>query len=70
VPESAETRWTATWVNVRERPGTTSTVVQVLRPGQEVEVLSPNRPWSVVYVNGRLVGYLSVSLLADEPPGS
>ena len=65
----AQPRWTSTWVNVRERPSNQSAVVRVLNPGERVEVESPNRSWSLIYVGGRPVGYLSVSLLVIEPPG-
>lgn len=67
-PADTDTLWTRTWVNVRERPGTTSTVVQVLTPGKPVAVVNPERQWSLVYVDGRQVGYLSVALLATQPP--
>ncbi len=65
----AQTRWTSTWVNVRERPSNQSAVIRVLNPGERVEVESPNRSWSLVYLGGRPVGYLSVALLVNEPPG-
>lgn len=68
-PLESETLWTQTWVNVRERPGTTSTVVKILLPGQPVSVINPDRQWSVVYVDGKRLGYLSVALLAERPPG-
>lgn len=67
-PARAETLWTETWVNVRERPGTKSTVVKVLTPGQAVDVLHPERRWSLVYVDGQELGYLSVALLTEQPP--
>jgi hypothetical protein len=44
--------------------------VRVLNPGERVEVQDPNRSWSLVYVGGRAVGYLSVALLVAEPPGT
>ncbi len=68
-PRESETLWTQTWVNVRERPGTTSTVVKILLPGQPVSVINPDRQWSVVYVDGKRLGYLSVALLTERPPG-
>jgi hypothetical protein len=68
-PTPAEQLWTQTWVNVRERPGTTSTVIKILTPGQPVDVINPERQWSLVYVDGQVLGYLSVALLAERPPG-
>lgn len=68
-PAAAQTLWTQTWVNVREEPASTSPVVKILLPGQQVAVVHPDREWSLVYVDGQLVGYLSVALLAERPPG-
>ncbi len=66
---AADTLWTSTWVNIRARPGTTGTVVRVLRPGEPVAVANPERQWSVVYVDGEPVGWLSVAMLGQRPPG-
>ncbi len=66
-PPSAKTRWTSTWVNVRERPGPTSPVVQVLSPGRHVLAVSPERGWSLVYADAERAGYLWAALLADRP---
>lgn len=68
-PAAPQILWTQTWVNVREEPGRTSPVVKILLPGQQVAVVHPEREWSLVYVDGREIGYLSVALLAERPPG-
>ncbi len=66
-PPSAKTRWTSTWVNVRERPDPTSPVVLVLSPGRQLLAVSPERGWSRVYADAERAGYLWAALLADRP---
>ncbi len=65
---NVETRWTSTWVNVREQRTTTSQVVLVLDPGVEVEVGNKQGAWWEARVNGHVVGYLSNSVLRTDRP--
>ncbi len=66
---STQAKWTSTWVNVREERGTNTRVVQVIDPGQRVEVDSLQGRWWVVYIDGKPIGYVANSVLRDESPG-
>ncbi len=63
-----QTTWTSTWVNVREGRGASTGVVQILEPGQPVEVNSLQGGWWVVYINDKPIGYVGNSVLQDESP--
>ncbi len=65
---STQTKWTSTWVNVREGRGTDTRIVQILDPGQRVEVDSLQARWWVVYTDGKPIGYIHNSVLQDESP--
>ena len=65
---STQTKWTSTWVNVREGRGTSTPVVQIIDPGRPVEVDSLLGRWWVVYVDGKAIGYVHNSVLQDEWP--
>ncbi len=65
---STQTKWTTTWVNVREGRGTDTPVVQVIRPGQRVEVDSLQGRWWGLYVDGERIGYVANSVLQNESP--
>lgn len=79
MPESAPTpeprrvttsmlnRWTLTWTNLREGPGSEYAVVRVLRPGARVQVADVTRGWWAVYRDGALEGYVANSVLGDRP---
>ena len=63
----AETRWTTTWVNVRERPTTRAPVVGVLDPRVEIMVSDRAGSWWVAYRDGKRIGFVSNSVLAAAP---
>jgi RNA polymerase subunit RPABC4/transcription elongation factor Spt4 len=63
-----ETRWTRTWVNLREGRGTSASVVRILRRGERLEVASFYGGWWAVYQDGQHVGYVANSELQDQPP--
>ena len=65
-----QTKWTTTWVNLRQERGTDALVVRILNPGLAVEVDSLRGRWWTVYENGGAVGYVHNSVLQDNPPGS
>jgi hypothetical protein len=65
---STQTKWTSTWVNVREGRGTDTRIVQVIDPGQRVEVDSLQGRWWVVVVDSESIGYIHNSVLQDESP--
>jgi hypothetical protein len=65
---STQTKWTSTWVNVREGRGTNTRVVQVIDPGQRVEVASLQGRWWELYIDGKPIGYVANSVLQDESP--
>jgi predicted RNA-binding Zn-ribbon protein involved in translation (DUF1610 family) len=62
------TRWTTDWANMREDRDRNSDVVDILGPGAQIEVADLENRWWAVYVDGRRVGYISASLVANEPP--
>ncbi len=66
---STQTQWTSTWVNVREGRGTDTPIVQILVPGQPVEVGSLQGRWWDLYIDGERVGYVHNSVLQNESPG-
>ncbi len=66
---STQTKWTSTWVNVREGRGTDTRVVAVIDPAQRVEVDSLRGSWWVVYLDGQPIGYVANSVLQNESPG-
>ncbi len=66
---STQTKWTSTWVNVREGRGTNTRVVQVIDPGQRVEVDSLQGRWWGLYIDGKRIGYVANSVLQNESPG-
>jgi hypothetical protein len=66
---STQTKWISTWVNVREGRGTDTPIVQILSPGQPVEVGSLQGRWWDLYIDGERVGYVHNSVLQNESPG-
>ncbi|UCD24813.1 MAG: zinc ribbon domain-containing protein [Gemmatimonadota bacterium] len=66
-PET-QTKWTRDWANIRAERSVGSEVVDILEPGDQIEVADLQGSWWAVYVNGRRYGYISASLVADEPP--
>ncbi len=66
---STQTKWTSTWVNVREGRGTDTRVVQVIDPWQRVEVDSLQGFWWGLYIDGKRIGYVANSVLQNESPG-
>lgn len=63
-------RWTRDWVNLRAGRGVGTLILRVLRPGERLEVGSPQSGWWAVYVDGTVVGYVAGSeLTATPPPG-
>jgi hypothetical protein len=66
---STKTKWTSTWVNVREGRGSDTRIVHVLDPRQPVEVASLQGRWWDLYIDGRPIGYVANSVLQDESPG-
>ena len=67
---AAQPKVVAAWANVREEPSGEAAVVKVLRPGQQVEVVQRRGGWWAVYADGRRLGYVSRSLLAEQLPGA
>jgi hypothetical protein len=68
-PDSAaptRARKVAAWANVRQEPSAEAAVVQVLRPGQQIDVVQRRGGWWAVYTEGRRLGYVSRTLLVDE----
>ena len=68
IDPSTQTKWTSTWVNVREGRGIDTRVVAVIDPAQRVEVDSLQGSWWVVYIDGRPIGYVANSVLQNESP--
>ncbi len=66
---STQTKWTSTWVNVREGRGSDTRIVQVLDPWQPVEVASREGRWWGVHIDGKRIGYVANSVLQNESPG-
>ncbi len=66
---STQTKWTSTWVNVREGRGTDTRIVQILDPRQRVEVASLQGRWWDLYIDGERIGYVANSALQNETPG-
>jgi DNA-directed RNA polymerase subunit RPC12/RpoP len=71
VPRAGDlvTRWTLEWANVRAARSMESSVVQVLPPGQAVEVREMRQGWWAVHARGAVVGYIANSVLTTVPPG-
>ena len=67
-PRETQTKWTSDWANVREGRGLNTPIVQIISPGQQVEVDSLQGRWWVVLVDGAPIGYVHSSLLQDEAP--
>ena len=67
VTTSTLNRWTLTWANLREGPGSEYAVVRVLRPGERVQVGDAARGWWTVYRDGAVEGYVANSVLGDRP---
>ncbi len=63
---STQTKWTSTWVNVREGRGTDTRIVQILDPRQPVEVVSLRGRWWDLYIDGKPIGYVANSVLRNE----
>ena len=63
-----EAKWTVDWANVREGRALGTRVLRVLRPGSSVRVADRQAGWWALYADGRVVGYVAGSLLADQPP--
>ena len=66
---TTETRWTSTWVNVREGRGTDTPILQILGPRQPVEVADFQGRWWGLYMDGERIGYVANSVLLNAPPG-
>lgn len=54
-------------INVRRAPGTKYEIVNTLRPGDIVKVDSLLSGWYRVHKNDRVIGFVSASLLHDNP---
>ncbi len=67
-PRAAQTKWTNDWANVREGRGLDTPIVQIISPGQQVEVDSLQGRWWVLLVDGTPIGYVHNSLLEDDEP--
>ncbi len=65
---STQTKWTSTWVNVREGRGSDTRIVQVLDPWQPVEVASREGRWWGLHIDGKRIGYVANSVLQNESP--
>ena len=65
---STQTKWTSTWVNVREGRGSDTRIVQILDPRQPVEVASLQGRWWDLYIDGKPIGYVANAVLRDESP--
>ena len=61
-------RWANDWTNVRADRGLEYEVVQILRPGDSVEVSDRRLGWWAVYLDDRLIGYVVNNLLDTDPP--
>ncbi len=61
-------RWANDWANVRTDRGLEYEVVQILRPGDSVEVSDRRLGWWAVHGDGRLIGYVANNLLDTVPP--
>ena len=66
---STKTKWTSTWVNVREGRGIDTRIVQILDPRQPVEVASLQGRWWGLYTAGERIGYVHNSVLQNESTG-
>ncbi len=65
---STQTKWTSTWVNVREGRGSDTRIVQILDPRQPVEVASLQGRWWGLHIDGKRIGYVANSVLQNESP--
>ncbi len=65
---STQTKWTSTWVNVREGRGSDTRIVLVLDPRQPVEVASLEGRWWGLHIDGKRIGYIANSVLQNESP--
>ena len=65
---STQTKWTSTWVNVREGRGSDTRIVQVLDPWQPVEVASREGRWWGLHIDVKRIGYVANSVLQNESP--
>jgi hypothetical protein len=68
--ETTLTKWTSTWVNLRNARDPDAEIVRVLNPGEQVEVADLVGGWWVVFVDGEMVGFVARSLILDQPPGA
>ena len=66
---STQTKWTSTWVNVREGRGTDTRILRILDPRQPVEVAGPQDHWWGLYIDGKRLGYVANSVLQNKSPG-
>ena len=67
-PRPLPTQFARTWVNVRGGRGRAAPAVQVLNPGDPVQVDSLSRGWYRVLIDGRAVGYVHRSNLDPVSP--
>ncbi len=65
---STQTKWTSEWANVREGRALTAPILQILTPGQRVEVDSLRVRWWLVYLDGQRIGYVHQTVIQDEEP--
>lgn len=65
---SSEIKWTSEWANVREGRALTAPILQILTPGQRVEVDSLRARWWLVYLDGQRIGYVHQTVIQDEEP--
>ncbi|MBE0592748.1 MAG: zinc-ribbon domain-containing protein, partial [Gemmatimonadales bacterium] len=57
ITTSTLNRWSLTWANLREGPGSEYAVVRVLQPGERVQVTDVAQGWWAVYRGAALEGY-------------
>lgn len=62
-----EQRYVHETINIRAQRSTNSTVVGTLNRGEDVEIDSLKNDWVLVYRNGVRMGYVSGSLLKENP---
>ena len=65
---NTQTKWTSEWANVREGRALTAPILQILTPGQRVEVDSLRARWWLVYLDGQRIGYMHQTVIQDEEP--
>ena len=64
-----QTRWTTTWVNVRDEPSDGAPILRVLGPATAVRGAAARWGWWAVRLGGDSVGYIAGALLSSRKPG-